>query len=185
MSLSQEEAARALGEIDDARGKVARLRIYRASSPYMILTGLGWLIADTVFQFWPNNLVWPLTSLLLMTGSMAIGLRHRHEMKPLTKGRGDWRPILSMLTVMVFTVVLFQVLWPVSGRQVHAVFGLFTAFAYILLGLWFGARLLALGLALAAITLFAYLRIEDYYTLVMGLVGGGGLILGGLWLRKV
>ena len=52
-------------------------------------------------------------------------------------------------------------------------------------GVWVGWRLLVIGAVIAAAILFGYLALDQYYHLWIGTVAGGGLILGGLWLRKI
>ena len=51
-------------------------------------------------------------------------------------------------------------------------------------GLWFGAIFIAIGLAVTALTLVGYFFIGAAFPLWMAFVNGGGLILGGLWMRR-
>jgi hypothetical protein len=69
--------------------------------------------------------------------------------------------------------------------QINAFISLFWTFAYMVAGIWIGWRLAAIGLVASAAILFAYVALEQHYFLVAGLAGGGSLILGGLWLRRV
>jgi hypothetical protein len=48
-----------------------------------------------------------------------------------------------------------------------------------------GLRLFTIGAVTAAAIVFGYLVLQEHYFLWMGLVAGGGLIAGGLWLRKL
>jgi hypothetical protein len=48
-----------------------------------------------------------------------------------------------------------------------------------------GLRLSAVGAAIMAATLVGWFFARDQFFLWMAVAGGGGLILGGLWLRKV
>jgi hypothetical protein len=52
-------------------------------------------------------------------------------------------------------------------------------------GVWIGMRLFWIGAITAAAILFGFFNIEHYYSLWMGVAGGGSLIAGGLWLRRV
>jgi predicted membrane-bound mannosyltransferase len=87
----------------------------------------------------------------------------------------------------LFLVALIFVMAPVGGKQVHSMFGLFFGAVYVVMGLWMGWRLLATGVAVFALTLVAFyaLPLDAEYLLFMGVIVGGGLLLGGLWLRKV
>ncbi len=51
-------------------------------------------------------------------------------------------------------------------------------------GLWFGYAFIAIGLAITALTLVGYFFIGAAFPLWMAFVNGGGLILGGLWMRR-
>jgi len=51
-------------------------------------------------------------------------------------------------------------------------------------GLWFGTIFIAIGLAVTALTLVGYFFIGEAFPLWMAFVNGGGLILGGLWMRQ-
>jgi hypothetical protein len=51
-------------------------------------------------------------------------------------------------------------------------------------GIWAGWRLFAIGFVTAAGIMAGFIWIDDYYSLWMGLFGGGSLIAGGLWLRS-
>ncbi|HVB86508.1 MAG TPA: hypothetical protein VNK23_07585 [Candidatus Dormibacteraeota bacterium] len=46
-------------------------------------------------------------------------------------------------------------------------------------------RMAILGFAVGALTAGGYFSLPQYFLLWMAGVGGGALILGGLWLRKV
>jgi hypothetical protein len=57
---------------------------------------------------------------------------------------------------------------------------------YCLIGIWVrGARMLMAGMTLAALTLFGFFFLKQYFALWMAVVGGGGLVLGGFWLKSV
>jgi hypothetical protein len=87
----------------------------------------------------------------------------------------------------LFLVALFFITAPLAPKQIHSVFGLFFGALYVVMGLWIGGRLMVTGLVLVALTLGAFyaLPFGVAYMLFMGVVVGGGLALGGLWLRKV
>ena len=51
-------------------------------------------------------------------------------------------------------------------------------------GLWFGYAFVAIGLGITALTLIGYFHVGDAFELWMAFVNGGGLILGGLWMRR-
>ena len=53
-----------------------------------------------------------------------------------------------------------------------------------LLGLWIGWRYTAIGIGIAVLTLVGFFLLPMHFLLWMAGVGGGALILTGLWLRR-
>jgi hypothetical protein len=96
-----------------------------------------------------------------------------------------WRVPLSYAFTIIFVTSLFAVMWPMSGKQFHAFWGVFFGCAYAILGAWVGTRIAIVGVLLCALSLVGYFWIDTYYALFMGVVGGGAMILGGVWLQKV
>ena len=57
---------------------------------------------------------------------------------------------------------------------------------YALIGLFFNApRLTIAGAVVAALTLGGYFYLPSHFMLWMAVVGGGSLILAGVWMRQV
>ena len=55
---------------------------------------------------------------------------------------------------------------------------------YALAGIWFGIAFVAIGLGITALTLIGFFYIGEVFPLWMAFVNGGGLIVGGLWMRR-
>jgi hypothetical protein len=53
-----------------------------------------------------------------------------------------------------------------------------------LAGLWVGQAFVAIGLSIIVLTLTGYFLIGGGFDLWMAFVNGGGLVLGGLWIRR-
>ena len=189
MTITKEDASQALGEIDQARGRLREAISYGYAWPYLVLWGLAWMIGDLGTQIAPARLVgwiWPTTSAVFTLASVVYAfVQRRHS--PYAAGRRDWRPMATAGTIMLFLVILTFVIEPLDAKRDHSVFGLFFGFAYIVQGLWLGWRLVALGALLTVLTLFAFFALPLWggYLTFMGLVSGGALVLGGLWLRKL
>ena len=54
MTMDRDEAEKALAEIRDARGRADRARSYADASPFFILWGLIWLVANVVTGLAPE-----------------------------------------------------------------------------------------------------------------------------------
>ncbi|HLY79325.1 MAG TPA: hypothetical protein VKQ70_08120 [Caulobacteraceae bacterium] len=180
MSITKDDASQALGEIDAADGRVREMRAYARAAPFLMIWGLVWMGCDLANQFAPQfALAWPIGIAIGSVASFVAGFR-----LPRT-GAADWRYFAVWWLVIGFIVALFFVIPVTSGREIHSVFGLVFGFIYVGMGLWTGWRLPALGVALAALTLIGFYEVTTWYGLYMGLVSGGALFLGGLWLRRV
>jgi hypothetical protein len=182
MTITKDDASQALSEIDAARSRLLQVKTYGRASPFLIIWGLVWMAADLAGQFEPRwTLAWPIGVLVGTIASFAAGfLLPRSAAEP-----GAWRSFALWFVIFGFIVTLFLVVPVTGGVEVHSVFGLFFGFLYMGFGLWMGWRILALGAALVALTLIGYFEVKAWYFLYMGLVSGGALLLGGLWLRKI
>jgi hypothetical protein len=102
------------------------------------------------------------------------------------RGSGfGWRYGAAVAATFVFFCAVFAVMWPVSERQIAAFIPLFVALAYALRGIWSGLRHVVAGVLVAALTLAGFFLLEQHFFLWMAGVGGGSLILAGVWLRRV
>jgi hypothetical protein len=182
MTITKDEAAQALGEIDAAGGRMKQARAYARAAPFLMIWGLVWMVCDLGNQFAPRfGWAWPVGVVVGFIVSWVVGYRLSRQ----ASDAGDWRDFVVWLLVMAFVSALFFILPAREPRQIHSVFGLVFGFIYLGLGLWTGWRMLALGLALIVATFVGFYEVGDWYSLYMGLVSGGALLLGGLWLRKI
>jgi hypothetical protein len=86
--------------------------------------------------------------------------------------------------VIAFFPATLMVLSPLESMQANAFVSLFWAFAYMASGAWLGLRMFVTGLVTAVAVLVGYFLIPQHYYLWMAVVGGGSLMLAGLWLRR-
>ncbi|HEY3798756.1 MAG TPA: hypothetical protein VGL58_10425 [Caulobacteraceae bacterium] len=189
MPISRDEASRALGEIEGAHDRIREITAYGYAAPYFLVWGAVWLIADIGTQLGPlivREWLWPAASSLGVLVSIALSVTQNRAGR-YARPRLGWRVYGVMAAVAAFCVAVIAVFQPMSVKQSHSLFGLVAGFAYLLEGLWLGWRLIALGVALIALTLVGFYTLSLFggYLVFMGVVGGGALILGGLWLRRI
>ena len=188
MPLSSQQAAEALRDIRRTERRSANAYGYAAGSPHLILWGAIWAIGYGVVALHPDTAqypalvyTWPALSALGIASSFWIGRR----MRPVGTSRFDWRYTGTLAAVMAFVFAVFAVM-PPSGDQMGAFFPLLAALFYALIGIWTkGVRMIVLGGAIATLTLFAFFAEPGLFALCMAVIGGGGLMLGGVWLRSV
>jgi hypothetical protein len=186
-AISREEAASALQQIGEARERVALMQRYRRAAPFLILWGLIWVIADTLCDFFPDHvaLIWNTSAPFGAAISFVIGQRFRADSSSAAWRIHNWRWGATILTLFGYFAATQAVLPQLTPLQVSAWISLFFACAYMWAGIWAGWRIFAVGLGVAGLVLFGYFGLSSHHFLWMGLVTGGALIAGGLWLRKV
>lgn len=178
MSLTPQDASLALHDIAQAESRSAMLRGYEHAAPHLIAWGVLWAIGYGLTNFFPlhANAIW---SVVIPIGVLADVAAMRGA-RP-----GTWRYLAATGAAFGFMLALFAVMAPVSGRQIAAVIPLFVALIYVLRGIWAGPRHVVAGAAVAALTLAGFFLLTAHFLLWMAVVGGGALILAGLWLRRV
>lgn len=193
MNLSPDDASGALAAIDAADRRVRQVVWYRHASPFLILWGLVWLVANAVTDLWPRfaGLAW------LVGGAGGVGfsavlaylqIRRRavvHDQPQADRARSGRAMLLLGLTVAAFFPAMFAVLGPLSAQQRNAFISLFWAFAYMAAGSWVGLRLFVTGAVTAAAILIGYFFVREHFYLWMAVCGGGSLLLAGFWFRKI
>ncbi|MBS0273617.1 MAG: hypothetical protein JSR55_04280 [Proteobacteria bacterium] len=182
MPLTQQEAAQALKDITRTERRSVSLQGYRMTWPHLVLWGVIWFIgygAMAAHVAWPY--LWLVLSLAGSAGSFFFGYRLSRDR---AKGM-DWRYAATFFAIFLFIAALFAVMPPQTDAQYGAFFPILVSLYYALIGIWTrGLRMLVLGILLAAITIIGFFYLRENFELLMALVGGGGLILGGLWLRS-
>lgn len=197
MQLDKRAAAESLAAMKDVEKRSGDLYGYAMAAPYIFVAGLGWFVADLVFQFVPEarRAVWPAASMLVGAASVVIaarqsmtreqGLHAGGQMPKPALDQAFWRSMALCGLASAFVVASFYVFAPVSGVQIHSFIGIALGTAYAAAGLWLGVRILVTGLGIAVLTLAGHAFARDIYAIYMAVVGGGGMMLGAWWLRKV
>ncbi|MGA7806929.1 hypothetical protein [Bradyrhizobium sp.] len=183
--VDAKEAASALSDIDDIVRRVRQSQIYNFSSRIMIWWG-GLVLAGNVANYlWPSHgySIWIAINIVGALGTVLISaLIHRQT------GRAhafDGRMLMAYLLFFVFGYLCSEVFGHYGPRQLAAFWPIYFMLFYTLAGLWFGRAFVAIGLGISALTLIGYVFITGFAFLPwMALVNGGGLILGGIWMRR-
>jgi hypothetical protein len=180
MTVTPQDAARALKDVEQVAGRSSTLRNYRAASPTLILWGLVWIVVNVCCDRWPEQagLLWAVGDLCGFGGSAVIGFRLAG------RERQNWRGLATLALAMATAAAAVFLLHVRSVAAVTALISLVVGGAYMVWGVWRGLRLFALGLFIAAVSLGAGLMQPPHFYLWMAGAAGGALILGGLWLRR-
>ena len=69
-------------------------------------------------------------------------------------------------------------------RELGVFWAIYFMLFYTIAGLWVGLAFVVIGLGISALTLIGYFLAGNWFEPWMAVVNGGGLMLGGLWMRR-
>ena len=191
MNVSKNEAVEALELIARTGDQMQTLRRYASLAPFLLAWGTVWAGANVITDLVPawSSRAWVIGSGIGAVVSLLLGIRLGRSGRSVDGDarRGPRMRTLVMLglTLSCYFPAMYAVLGALSARQANAFISLTWAFAYMIAGASVGWRLFAIGAIAAAAVVFGYLSIGPHYYLWMAACGGGALIAGGLWLRKI
>ena len=183
MTIDRSEAAAALSDIDDIARRVKQSRRYRLASLMLVLWGAVTCFGYTASYASPRTSIttWTLVYIVGFAGSLAISAINY----PRAGVRSfDVRTAAAVALYVGFGLLVTSVLGHFGPRQLSAFWPIYIMLVYVTLGLWVGRAFVVIGSAIIALTLIGYFFAGDWFDLWMAAVNGGGLIIGGLWMRR-
>jgi hypothetical protein len=183
MTIDSKQATEALNEIDLIVRRVRQSRIYDVASLMAILWGALVFSGNVASHFWPLQAgsVWIAVNAVGFAGSIAVSVFDRR--------RTNVRSFDLRMVAAVALFFAFGILWSIglvhfTPRQLSVFWPTYFMMIYTIAGLWAGWAFVAIGLGITALTLIGYFFVGAWFELWMAVVNGGGLILGGLWMRR-
>jgi len=182
MSIDSREAASALSDIDAIVRRVRQSRIYDHASLMMVMWGVLVFVANIASFTWPRGAgyFWLVVYASGIAGSFAISRsgHARTGVRPF-----DLRVLMAFLLFVAFGAFCCWFGHFTPPRQIGTFWAIYFMLVYTIAGLWFGHAFVAIGVGVTALTLIGYFFVGDWFEPWMAVVNGGGLILGGLWMR--
>jgi hypothetical protein len=182
-SIDPKEAASALSDIKDVVHRVRQSRIYNIASLILIMWG-ALVFAGNIASFLSPRSAgygWIAVYVTGIAGSFAISTFSY----PRTGIRTfDIRTLVALLLFIAFGIFSSVWLGHFTPRQMGTFWAIYFMLFYVIAGLWFGYAFVVIGLGITALTLIGYFFVGGAFDLWMAFVNGGGLILGGLWMRR-
>ena len=188
MSLSQDQAAESLKEIDRTTRRSALAYSYASASPHLIMWGLIWMVGYSVSDLSPKltGHLWTVLLVIGIAGGMLIGRRQRLSGQSQTMPHHPGlRFFVTFFAIGLFITATYAIFGHAQLRQQAAFVPLIVALIYSVMGIWKGPRFLVMGIVIAALTLGGFFFLKDHFLLWMAGVGGGALVVGGLWLKTI
>lgn len=183
MSLSNKEAAQNLSEVESAERRSREIYHYSKASPHLVMWGVIWIVGYTLTDFFGQY--WkPLWAILILVGC-AIGVAINRRCARTMGGPQPWRMFALAAVGFVFVFATYAVMNPTHGSQLAAFPAILTGAVYMAVGLWFGVRYVISGIAVIVLTLGGFYYLHEHMLLWMAFVGGGAMVMAGVWFRTV
>jgi hypothetical protein len=180
--IDSKQASEALNDIEQIVRRVRQSRIYSLASLIMIMWGALVFAGYIATYLSPRNggYFWTAVYLAGTAGSFAISRLHQTREGIRTF---DLRMFAAFVLFVAFGIFC-SVLGHFTPRQLGTFWPIYFMLVYTIAGLWFGYAFVAIGLGITTLTLIGYFFVGDAFDLWMAVVNGGGLMLGGLWMRR-
>jgi hypothetical protein len=181
--IGSKEASESLAEINDIVQRVRQSRIYYLNSLIMVLWGVLVFAGNIATWLWPRygGYIWITVDIAGVLGLFAISVFTYSRMGVRTF---DVRTLVMFLLFFAFGYFCSNVLGHFTPRQQGTFWPIYFMLFYMIAGLWVGYAFVAIGAGITVLTLIGYFYIGEAFPLWMAFVNGGGLILGGLWMRR-
>jgi hypothetical protein len=179
MSLTPDQAAQALSDIETARARTRVAMNYRDGGLHLIAWGALIMAGHVMTEIAPEfaGVVWISVNAAGFAASLILGFLHRAK-----GGQGRPAALLAIGLALCFATEL--IVPQATGRQISVVWALHAGAAYMIAGLWLGRAYLMLGAAVVTLSLFGYFAVDAHFNLWMGAVFGGSVLASGLWMRR-
>jgi hypothetical protein len=181
--IDRQQAVEALSDIDDVVRRVRQSRLYDLNSRIMVLWGVLVFAGNVATWLWPRygGYIWITVNVLGVAGMAAISVMNYSRTRIRTF---DFRTLVVFVLFFAFGYFCANVLGHFTARQQGTFWPIYFMLFYTIAGLWFGYAFIAIGLGITALTLIGYFFIGEAFPLWIAFVNGGGLVLGGLWMRR-
>jgi hypothetical protein len=183
MTIESRDAAAALNDIEQVVRRVRQSTVYQLASLFMVMWGILVFAGNIASFLWPRGagLVWIGVYVVGIAGSFAVSTFSYSK----TGIRAvDIRMLLAYLLFIAFGAFCCWLGHFGVPRQLGTFWAIYFMLAYVIAGLWIGHAFVAIGLSITALTLLGYFYAGAWFEPWMAVVNGGGLILGGLWMRR-
>jgi len=187
MNISPTEAEEALEAIQTIARKTRNSIASGGTTITLIITGIIWLVGFMATQFLSGAIVgyiWAGLSILGTLLGTLLGYRrskllHSPVMIPMVKRVG-----IFWLLLILYGIAAIAIARPADGKQATMLIVLIILLGQMAMGLLFSFSSVWWTLPITALALVGYFLLPDIYFLWMAILGGGGMIAIGLYIRS-
>lgn len=185
MNISPNEAEQALTAIQVVMKKNRRMISSSGAYQFLLVWGIIWLFGFLASQFVHNQIagyIWMGLDILGGLFSAIIGIRIGRRVRN-ASGPSGKRIGAFWSQLILFCIAAILVVQPIDVKQLAMVIILFVMMGWITMSLLLSIASIKPGLAMTALALIGYFLLPDYFFLWMAVLGGGGMIAFGLYIR--
>jgi hypothetical protein len=183
MNISKHEAKEALEAVQLVSNQM-RQSLATGSTPYyMILWGAIWFLGYIGSHFTQDFFTGWIWLGLVGTGmvvSFILGMYFRTKMRFGSYGR----VMFLWISLMIYAALVWWIAAPSSGEQASMLIVIFCMFGYVITGIWMEPTAAWVGGITTALAMIGYAFFLPYFYLWMALLGGGTLILSGIYILR-
>ena len=186
MNISPIEAEEALAAIQKVTQKTRHSIASSGAYIFLIVTGIVWLIGFLSTQFLTGAIVgyiWIGMSLLGSALSIPLGIRMSRRVRNPSASATAKRAIFFWLLLVLFGIAVIAIARPTDGKQVTMFVILFIMIGQLAMGLLLSFSSVWWTLPITALALVGYFLLPGIFYLWMAILGGGGMIALGLYIR--
>ena len=187
MNISPNEAEEALAAIQKMTQRTRHSLANSGAYVFLIATGIVWLVGFVSTQFLPAQIIgyiWLGVSLLGSVVATLIGSRMGRRVRgPATSVIGK-RIATFWLLLILYGIAAVAVARPTEGKQLTMFIILLTMIGQTAMGLVYSFSSSWWALPISALALAGYFWLPEFFYLWMGVLGGGGMIALGLYIRS-
>ena len=178
--IDSQEARAALSDIEEMVRRVRQSQTYDLASLIMILWGVLVFAGNIATYLWPRHgyHIWIAVNVVGVLATLAA-IYFRVSARSF-----DVRMLVAYLLFFAFGYLCTKVLGDFTPRQLGTFWPIYFMLVYTIVGLWVGYTFVAIGVSITALTLIAYFFAGEWFEPWMAVINGGGLVLGGLWMRR-
>jgi len=186
MNISPNEAEESLAAIQNITQRTRRSIAGSGTYITLIVTGAVWLVGFLCTQFLSGNIVgyiWGGLSLLGTAVGVILGVRRGKRVRSPSFNEPAKRAIIFWLLLVLFALAFIVVARPSDGKQATMFVILFIMLGQMAMGMLLSFSFTWWAVPVAALALIGYFLLPAYFYLWTGLLGGGGMIALGLYIR--
>jgi len=187
MEISPQEAQQALEAIQTMVIKTRRSISNSGAYIFLIIWGFVWLVGFSANHFFGGKMVSYIWMALDIVGgaiSLVMGIRLGRKVRSSSDDNTGKRIGWFWLLLGVYCALLLLVTSPADMKQGSMIIVLFVMIGWMAMGLLLSVASVWWGLGITALALIGYYFLPDIFYLWMAVLGGGGMVALGFYIRN-